>query len=265
MLQFKDFNQSVQRAQEKWRLPCRHAAVVATGLLVAILVSCGQSGRTSAPPIRELAPLAGGDEKGEGIVVAGSAEEEVDAALSDDAALAISAQSCRTTFDPELAQYDTEHQSPVRLVLDAVLVAQDDGRRCGQRSTEDIYCRALWLLEVLDPAVIAFDPSVLPAERLEAAASLDWALSAAVDAPAALADPGGATEGGDALDKGVGVAFAQLRPLSAELAQALEGVDATSELTADHEERLALLIRARVHPAILEPLSAMQTACLLDG
>jgi electron transfer flavoprotein alpha subunit len=189
--------------------------------------------------------------------------------------LQISPPSCRTVFDPERAQSASEQQSPVQLILDAVRVAQDDDARCGQRRTEEIYCRALWLLEVLDPIVIAFDPSVSPDERLEAAASLDWALRMAVDAPTAAEEattveesvapegPNSITGEGDVLVVSVGNGFAQLRPLTSRLAEALKGVDGTSRLVAEDEEHLALLIKARAHPSILEPLSAMQTVCLL--
>ncbi len=252
MLQSRVFSQLIRRAQAKPR-SSSHLVVIASGLLAALLTSCGSSGRASAPPVRELVPAADSAVPGEAIVVGeATAEQAVDELLE------ISASDCRTTFNPKLVQSDQEQQGPVQLVLDAVEVAQDDDERCGHRSTEEVYCRALWLLEVLDPVAIAFDPLVSPDERLEAAASLDWALTTVVDAPVVAED-------GSGLEGSVGNAFAQLRPLSAELAQALEGVDATSQLNAEHEERLALLIRARAHPTILEPLSAMQTACMLGG
>ncbi len=271
MLQFRVSNQLARRAQAKPRSRSRTVGAIAFGLLVALLVSCGQSARDSAPPIRELAPVVTDVALGGGAVADSIAVDGVDTAQTGDEAIESSAPSCRTTFDLELAQSDTVQQSPVQLVIDGVRVAQDDDERCGQRSTEEIYCRALWLLEVLDPVVVAFDPSVSPDERLEAAASLDWALTTSIDAPVAVEEPVSIEEassiagGSDDVDESVGNAFAQLRPLTASLAEALEGVDATSQLTTVHEDRLALLIRARAHATILEPLSAMQTACLLGG
>ena len=271
MLQLRDLYQSVRRAQAKSRSRSRTVVAIAFGLLAPLVVSCGQSGRASAPPVRELTPIATDVALGGGAVADSIAVHGVDTALPGDEASESSAPSCRTTFDSELAQSDTVQQSPVQLVLDGVRVAQDDDARCGQRSTEEIYCRALWLLEVLDPVVVAFDPSVSPDERLEAAASIDWALTTSIDAPVAVEEPA-TVEGlsiiageGDVGEMSVGNAFAQLRPLTASLAEALEGVDATSQLTTVHEDRLALLIGARAHPTILEPLSAMQTACLLGG
>lgn len=245
--------------------PLRRATLAI--LLAGLLAGCSQGAEKSALPIRELGPPrsvpdytdrddSDQDDIGyndiqygdidQAATLAGLAGSEVTAATQD------SVDDCRTVFNPEQAEAGLEQTSPLRLILDSVEVAKADDERCGPRPTEEIYCRALWLLEVLDPVVLGLDETILVADEVEAATALDWALSSAIDAPR---EP----------DDIVGNAFAQLRPLTSALVTAMEGVDPESQLTIEHEQRLALLLEARAHPLILEPLSAMQNACLLGS
>ncbi len=153
-----------------------------------------------------------------------------------------SGDPCRTSFDPQQFQASQTDPSPTRLVLDAVVIAQLDDQRCGPREPEAIICRALWLLQVLDPVALGLDSLIDDGERNEAASALQWALTEAIESPGMAQDP-------------LGQALAQLRAISRSLTSGMQEIDQS-------QDEVARLVTARAHPDILEPLSVMQDRCL---
>ena len=219
------------------RSPSHQQVVVAMLVLLAVSFAAVRwaGGRTAIgyePPVRSLVPTLLSDQRPSGV----SRQD-----------IAWPVDQCRTNLDPERVDQvggDLEEigANPIRLILDAVELAQGDDQRCGRREPEAIICRALWLLQVLDPVILALDPVVSDAERSEAAAALEWALDEALENSGITQDP-------------VGHSLAQLRPISESLTRGLQTID-------QNEEAVALLLRARSDPSIVEPLSAMQDQCL---
>lgn len=214
-------------------------------LLASFLVaSCSSTAGGEPVPVRSL--LAA-----EPAVVAPDAKELLDEDTR-----------CRTTLDESQVDPNQVEANPTTFVLNAVRVARADIERCGERSLLDVYCRTIWLLGVLDPVVLGLDETVSKEERIEAGEVLQWALTAAVDHPEAPAVS--VQQTGQADEFALAQAFAQLRPIAAGLTDGMAQIAVAELPSQTDEERLALLIRARAHPSILEPVLLMQDICLLE-
>lgn len=163
-------------------------------------------------------------------------------------------RDCRSQFNPDAVDPDF---NPVLFVLEAVDVAKADDQRCGARSIEDRTCRALWMLEVLDPLTLGYDPSLVDAEREDAANALDWALKDAVEAQRLASGAGSELPGAESA---LSTMVVLSRSISLDVGQVIAN-DVAGVVDRAAENRLAELIVARADPLVLEPLIGLADVC----
>lgn len=127
----------------------------------------------------------------------------------------------------------------VYVVLEGMGQIKANEQECGPDVDWRRQCRALWMMEVLEPMTLALDPELSVQTRSDASAMLDWGL--ATGAEASSAEPE------------LAAAFTKLRGLSADLALLTD--------TGENDEVVALAAIARAEPDIIEPLILLSEEC----